>query len=61
MKATQLLRLVGGTDIEEIIVENVGGQNIVFWEDIKDVFPEVQHIKNERVTINKLRSSDGNR
>ena len=56
-----MLRLLGGTDIEELIVVYVDGEHVVFWQDIEDLFPGVQRVKDGRVTISKLRSSKGNR
>ncbi|KAF9079510.1 hypothetical protein BGX23_003869, partial [Mortierella sp. AD031] len=47
MEETQSFRVAGTTtDIENIDVDNVNGQNVIFWEDIKQVFPGVQHIRN---------------
>ncbi|KAF9173558.1 hypothetical protein BGX21_004015 [Mortierella sp. AD011] len=58
MEDTQLFRLIGKMDIEEITCDNVDGQNIVYWEDIEQVFPGVKHVKNGRVTINMMRDSN---
>lgn len=59
MEETQSLRLIGKVDVEEITPYNVDGQNIVYWEDIEQVFPGVKHVKNGKVTINMMRGSDG--
>ncbi|GJJ76025.1 hypothetical protein EMPS_08383 [Entomortierella parvispora] len=61
MDTTQSMRLLGRTDIEEITVERICGENVVFWEDIEVVFPGIQRIKNGRATLSMLRSSDGHR
>ncbi|KAG0373624.1 hypothetical protein BGX24_011460, partial [Mortierella sp. AD032] len=45
----------------KIPVNYVGGQNIVYWEDIEQVFTGVHHIQNGDVVVNKLRGSDGKR
>ncbi|KAK3827008.1 MAG: hypothetical protein J3R72DRAFT_426292 [Linnemannia gamsii] len=45
----------------KIPVSYVGGQNIVYWEDIEQVFLGVNHIQNGDVVVNKLRDSDGKR
>ncbi|KAF9344209.1 hypothetical protein BGX26_004649, partial [Mortierella sp. AD094] len=61
MEETQSFRLNGTTDTIEITIDHVGGQNIVYWEDIEQVFPGVKHVQNGKVAINMLRSSDGTR
>ncbi|KAF9352117.1 hypothetical protein BGX26_010007 [Mortierella sp. AD094] len=61
MGETQSFRLIGKMDIVEITVDHVGGGNIIYWEDIEQVFPRVQHAQSGKVAINMLRDSDGNR
>ena len=61
MEETQSFRSSREMDIVEIPVSYVGGQNIVYWDDINQVFPGVQYVKNGRVAINILKDSDGNR
>ncbi|KAF9352239.1 hypothetical protein BGX26_009906 [Mortierella sp. AD094] len=61
MEETQSFRLIGTTDTVEINVNHVGGQKIVYWEDIKQVFPGVKHVQNGKVAINMLRDSNGTR
>ncbi|KAF9176758.1 hypothetical protein BGZ50_009716 [Haplosporangium sp. Z 11] len=61
MEETQSFRLIGTTDTVEITVNHVGGQNIVYWEDIEQVFPGVKHTQNGKVAVNMLRDSDGTR
>lgn len=58
MEDTQSFCLIGSMDIEEIPCERIDGQNIIFWEDIEQVFPGVKHIKNGKVTINMMRDSN---
>ena len=58
MEETQSFRLIGKMDIVEITVGSIGGQNIVYWEDIEQVFPEVKYIQNGKVAVNMLRDSD---
>ncbi|KAF9995335.1 hypothetical protein BGZ79_010970 [Entomortierella chlamydospora] len=60
MEETQLFRLIGSAVTVEIPVSHVGGQNIVFWEDVEQVFPGMQHVQNGKVAVNVLRDSDGN-
>ncbi|KAF9984943.1 hypothetical protein BGZ75_003514 [Mortierella antarctica] len=59
MEETQSLRLVGSTDIEEITCYRVGEQDVVYWEDIEQVFPGVKHVKNGKVTVSMVRDSQG--
>ncbi|KAF9944889.1 hypothetical protein BGZ72_001859, partial [Mortierella alpina] len=61
MEETQPFRLIGSEDILEILVNSVGGQNFVYWEDIEQVFPGVKHVQKGKVAIIMLRDSDGNR
>lgn len=56
MEETQSFRVVGTTtDIENINVDSVNGQNVIFWEDIKQVFPKVQHIRNGSSVVKLVR------
>ncbi|KAF9274957.1 hypothetical protein BGZ88_002686 [Linnemannia elongata] len=59
MEDTQSFRLIESTDIEEITCYHIGEQNVVYWEDIEQVFPGVKHVKNDKVTISMLRDSNG--
>ncbi|KAF9951867.1 hypothetical protein BGZ72_006690, partial [Mortierella alpina] len=59
MEETQLFRLSGSTDIEEISCYRVGEQHAVYWGDIEQVFPGVKHVKNGRVTASLMRDSNG--
>ncbi|KAF9536661.1 hypothetical protein EC957_010172 [Mortierella hygrophila] len=61
MEDTQSFRLIGEMEIMEITISHIGGQNIVLWEDIEQVFPGVTHVQSGNVTINRLKDSDGNR
>ncbi|KAF9961236.1 hypothetical protein BGZ72_004377 [Mortierella alpina] len=54
---TQLFRLFGKEDIVEITVDQLDGQTIVYWEDIEQVFPGVQHVMHGRVAVSMLRDS----
>ncbi|OAQ25134.1 HCP-like protein [Linnemannia elongata AG-77] len=58
MEETQSFRIVGTTDTENIDVDNVNGQNVIFWEDIEQVFPGVQHIRNGSSVVKLLRDSN---
>lgn len=43
----QSFRVAGTiTDIENIGVDNINGRKVIYWEDIEQVFPGVQHIPN---------------
>ncbi|KAF9308043.1 hypothetical protein BGZ91_008001, partial [Linnemannia elongata] len=55
MEETQLFRLIGNKDIEDIPCDLVAGQYLVYWEDIEQVFPGVKHVKNGKVTVTMMR------
>ncbi|KAF8922783.1 hypothetical protein BGZ58_003794, partial [Dissophora ornata] len=57
MEDTQSFRLIGKSDIEKIPLDNVNGQNIVYWEDIQQVFPGVKYVKNGEVAVTMMRDS----
>ena len=61
MEETQSFRSSRKADILEIPVSYIGGHNIVYWDDIEQVFPGVQHVQNGKVVVNILKDSDGNR
>ncbi|KAG0278197.1 hypothetical protein BGZ96_002500, partial [Linnemannia gamsii] len=61
MEETQSFRLIGKSYIEKIATDHFGGQSVVFWEDIEQVFPGAKHVKNGDVSINMLRDSSRNR
>ncbi|KAI8599884.1 hypothetical protein EDD21DRAFT_432081 [Dissophora ornata] len=57
MVDTQSFRLIGNLDIENITLGNVNGQNVVYWEDIQQVFPGVKYVKNDKVVVPMMRDS----
>ncbi|KAG0212924.1 hypothetical protein BGX31_001373 [Mortierella sp. GBA43] len=57
MDAAQSLRLVGTTDILEISCDQDDGQNVIYWNDILDVFPGAQYVKNGNSVVKRLRHS----
>ncbi|KAI8596099.1 hypothetical protein EDD21DRAFT_448106, partial [Dissophora ornata] len=61
MEDTQSFRLTGESEIEKIRLVNVNGQNIIYWDEIQDVFPGVKYVKNGEVAVAKMRDSDENR
>ncbi|KAF9363947.1 hypothetical protein BGX34_002927 [Mortierella sp. NVP85] len=61
MDATQSFRLSGTTDVKEIPCDQADGQNVIFWEDIKEVFPEIQYVSCGNVVVKKLRNSEQKR
>ncbi|KAK3817431.1 MAG: hypothetical protein J3Q66DRAFT_388025 [Benniella sp.] len=62
MGPTQLFRLdEKSATTEEIRCSQVDGINVIFWEDIEQVFPGVQYVKNGNVTISPMRDSNRNR
>ncbi|KAF9364113.1 hypothetical protein BGX34_002480 [Mortierella sp. NVP85] len=60
MEVIQYLRLSGTTNVEEIPCDQVDGENIIYWQDIKEVFPGVQFVKHCNRTVKKLKDSKGN-
>jgi hypothetical protein len=61
MEDTQSFRLVEATDTTEITLHHIGGQNIVYWEDIERVFPGVKRVQSGNSVIRFLRGSDHQR
>jgi len=61
MDATQSFRLSGTTDIDEIPCSHVNGQNVIFWEDIEDVYHGLRYIKHGSIVVTKLRDMEGKR
>ncbi|KAK3817432.1 MAG: hypothetical protein J3Q66DRAFT_388026 [Benniella sp.] len=61
MDATQSFRLSRTTDVKEIPCDQVDGRNVIFWEDIKEVFPEIQYVSCGNVAVKKLRNSEQKR
>ncbi|KAF9387976.1 hypothetical protein BGX21_000424 [Mortierella sp. AD011] len=57
----QSLRLLGGTEIETIACGRLDEQNIVYWDDIEQVFPGVQYVKNGNLVVDLLRGPDRSR
>ncbi|KAI8603003.1 hypothetical protein EDD21DRAFT_403198 [Dissophora ornata] len=56
MEDTQSFRLIGDLDIENIPLDNVNGQNIIYWENIQQVFPGVKYVKSGKVAVNMMDS-----
>jgi hypothetical protein len=61
MVTTQSFRLLGKLDTNDIACEQVDEENVVFWEDIEQVFPGVKYIANGNTVINMMRGSDRKR
>ncbi|KAG0318728.1 hypothetical protein BGZ99_005483 [Dissophora globulifera] len=51
MEHTQSFRLIGTTQIENIPIQYVDGQSVVYWESIERAFPGVRQVKNGDVAI----------
>ncbi|KAF9945675.1 hypothetical protein BGZ72_001106, partial [Mortierella alpina] len=51
MDQSQSFRVIGTTQVVTIPVQQVGGENVVSWENIKQVFPGVKCVKNGDVEI----------
>ena len=59
MEEPQSFRIAGTTtDIRNIDVDDADGQNVIYWEDIEQVFPGVQHVQNGEVVVKLLRDSN---
>ncbi|KAG9067324.1 hypothetical protein KI688_012107 [Linnemannia hyalina] len=58
MEDTQSFRLIETMDTMAITLNHVDGQNIVYWEDIEQVFPGVKRVSNGYSVIKFLRGSD---
>ncbi|KAF9926255.1 hypothetical protein BGZ67_008188 [Mortierella alpina] len=61
MEGTQSFRLIGNIDVEEIPFSPIGGQNVVLWENIELLFPDVKYIKNGSTLVDTARDSNGAR
>ncbi|CAO3563613.1 unnamed protein product [Mortierella alpina] len=59
MEGTQLFRLSGRQNIEEIPFSHVGGHNVVLWENIDLVFPNVKYFKSGSALADAVRDSNG--
>ncbi|KAF9281222.1 hypothetical protein BGZ68_006760 [Mortierella alpina] len=46
MEKTQSFRLIGAAETATIPIKHVDGQDVVYWESIKQVFPGVECVKN---------------
>jgi hypothetical protein len=61
MEDTQLFRLVGKTVTKKIPCDHVDGQSVVYWEDIEQVFPGVQHVMNGEIIVKPMRDPNRKR
>ncbi|KAK3817453.1 MAG: hypothetical protein J3Q66DRAFT_440222 [Benniella sp.] len=61
MVTTQSFRLLGKPDTKDITCELVGEENVVFWEDIEQIFPGVKYIANGNTVISLMRDSNRKR
>lgn len=61
MEDTQSFRLIETMNTVEITLNHVDGQNIVYWEDIEQVFPGVKRVRNGNSVIKFLRGFDQQR
>jgi len=61
MDGTQSFRIFGTSDIKNIDVDIVNGQNVIYWEDIEQVFPKVGHICNCSSVVKLVRDSNRTR
>jgi len=59
MSETQSFRLAGSLDIVEIPCDKVHGEDIIYWDDIVEVFPNAQYLKKGNVIVKKLKDSNG--
>jgi len=61
MDDTQHFCLAGTTSLKKISYEHVDGHNVIFWEDIKRVFPGVEQVECDGVVVSLLRDSNHKR
>ncbi|KAF9567258.1 hypothetical protein EC968_003462 [Mortierella alpina] len=61
IEETQAFRLLEGVEIEEILCDQLDGQNIIYWEDIEQAFPGVEKVKNGRVIVSLMRDANRTR
>ncbi|KAG0300365.1 hypothetical protein BGZ98_009243 [Dissophora globulifera] len=62
MQDTQSFRIASDmANIETMNVDNVDGENIIYWEDIEQVFQGVQYIRSGDTIVKLLRDRNGNR
>ncbi|KAK3817418.1 MAG: hypothetical protein J3Q66DRAFT_388015, partial [Benniella sp.] len=59
MSETQSFRLAGSSDIVEIPCDKVHGEDIIYWDDIVEVFPNAQYLKKGNVIVKKMKDSNG--
>ncbi|KAK3817462.1 MAG: hypothetical protein J3Q66DRAFT_400800 [Benniella sp.] len=58
MVTTQSFRLLGKPDIKDIAYDQFDGENVVFWEDIEQVFPSIKYITNGNTIIPTVKGSN---
>ncbi|KAI8359016.1 hypothetical protein B0O80DRAFT_259986 [Mortierella sp. GBAus27b] len=61
MVTSQSFRVTGKQEVQDIICDNVDGQNVVFWDDITYVFPEALHVKIGNTVVSMVRDSNRQR
>ncbi|KAI8597464.1 hypothetical protein EDD21DRAFT_216054 [Dissophora ornata] len=55
MEGHQAFRVAGTTTVRNINIDHIDGQNIIYWEDIEQAFPGVQHVQNGEFVVKLLR------
>ncbi|KAK3817451.1 MAG: hypothetical protein J3Q66DRAFT_430885 [Benniella sp.] len=58
---TQSFRLLGKPDLKDIVCDQIDGENVIFWEDIEQVFPGVRYTANGNTVISMMRDSNRKR
>ncbi|KAI8358990.1 hypothetical protein B0O80DRAFT_485021 [Mortierella sp. GBAus27b] len=63
METTQSFRQDGGTKVLELPCDQDDGHSVIYWDEILDVFPGAQYIKNGNTIVRKLKGTgpDGNK
>jgi len=61
MDKFQRFRLTGQPKVEKILCAPMKGYDVIFWDDIQQVYPDVKHVKCEDVTVSLLRDLDHRR
>ncbi|KAG0237896.1 hypothetical protein BGX31_003393 [Mortierella sp. GBA43] len=61
MDDTQSFRQAGSTEIVKISCYQDNGQNVVYWDDVLQVYPAAQYVKHGDVAVTRLRDSGPDR
>jgi hypothetical protein len=57
METTQSFRQDGDTKVLELPCDQDDGHSVIYWDEILDVFPGAQYIKNGNTIVRKLKGA----